>query len=73
MFPRNPSRAGRTIPACVRAPWERGSSDLIDTIQAHSSGSTRAGNASEANAVVDRFNALSESQKQDLLNFLRSL
>ena len=49
------------------------SSDLIDTIQAHSSGSARAGNASEANAVVDRFNSLSEGQKQDILNFLRSL
>ena len=48
-------------------------SDLIDTIQAHQSGSTRNGNASEANGVVDRYNALSESQKQDLLNFLRSL
>jgi hypothetical protein len=29
--------------------------------------------ASEANAVVDNFNRLSERQKQDLLNFLRSL
>ena len=49
------------------------SSDLMDTIQAHRGGSARAGNASEANGVVDRFNSLSESQKQDLLNFLRSL
>jgi len=49
------------------------SSDLIDAIQAHASGSARSGNASEANGVVDRFNSLSESQKQDLLNFLRSL
>ena len=28
---------------------------------------------SEANKVVDRFNALSTGQKQDILNFLRSL
>ena len=28
---------------------------------------------SEANAVIDNFNQLSEGQKQDLLNFLRSL
>jgi CxxC motif-containing protein (DUF1111 family) len=28
---------------------------------------------SEANAVVDRFNALSEDDKQAMLNFLRSL
>jgi CxxC motif-containing protein (DUF1111 family) len=48
-------------------------SDLIQAIQEHQSGSSRNGNASEANGVVDRFNDLSESQKQDLLNFLRSL
>jgi hypothetical protein len=29
--------------------------------------------ASEANGVISQFNALSSSQKQDLLNFLRSL
>jgi len=28
---------------------------------------------SEANAVVERFNALSEEEKQAVLNFLRSL
>jgi len=28
---------------------------------------------SEANKVVDNFNALTATQKQDLLNFLRSL
>ncbi len=49
------------------------SSDLIDTINQHSSGSTRQGNASEANGVVNSFNNLSERQKQDILNFLRSL
>ncbi len=42
-------------------------SDLMDAIQAHSS------SGSEANAVITRFNALTTQQKQDLLNFLRSL
>jgi CxxC motif-containing protein (DUF1111 family) len=41
--------------------------DLIAAIAAHQS------SGSEANAVIDNFNALSEGQKQDLLNFLRSL
>ena len=48
-------------------------SDLLDAIQAHRSGSAWTGDASEANQVVGRFNGLTESQKQDLLNFLRSL
>jgi CxxC motif-containing protein (DUF1111 family) len=48
-------------------------SDLMQAIQAHQSGSSRTGNASEANEVVNRFNDLSEFQKQDLVNFLRSL
>jgi CxxC motif-containing protein (DUF1111 family) len=47
-------------------------SDLIVAIQAHASGSTRTSDASEANLVVAGFNALKETQKQDLLNFLRS-
>jgi len=42
-------------------------SDLMQAIQQHSS------SGSEANGVVSQFNGLSESQKQDLLNFLRSL
>jgi len=41
--------------------------DLLTAIQAHSSAN------SEANAVITSFNALSNSQKQDILNFLRSL
>ncbi|HEY2627999.1 MAG TPA: di-heme oxidoredictase family protein [Usitatibacter sp.] len=49
------------------------SNDLLDTIAQHSSGSQRQGNASEANGVVNTFNGLSERQKQDILNFLRSL
>ena len=39
----------------------------VAAIRAHSS------SGSEANGVVGNFNALSEGQKQDLLNFLRSL
>ncbi len=42
-------------------------SDLLQAIQAHSS------TGSEANSVIGNFNRLSESKKQDLLNFLRSL
>jgi len=41
--------------------------DLKDAIRQHSS------TGSEANAVISRFNNLSEFQKQDLFNFLRSL
>jgi CxxC motif-containing protein (DUF1111 family) len=49
------------------------STDLIETIRAHkSSGNSRFG-PSEANAVVDNFNNLNDGDKQDLLNFLRSL
>jgi CxxC motif-containing protein (DUF1111 family) len=40
---------------------------LLNAIQAHAS------QGSEANGVISIFNNLSESQKQDLLNFLRSL
>ena len=41
--------------------------NLVDAIQAHSS------TGSEASTSVARFNALSPSDKQDILNFLRSL
>lgn len=41
--------------------------DLLQAIEDH------AGNGSEANAVIDNFNALSYSAQQDILNFLRSL
>jgi CxxC motif-containing protein (DUF1111 family) len=40
---------------------------LLQAIQQHAS------EGSEANAVINNFNSLSNSQKQDLLNFLRSL
>ncbi len=42
-------------------------SDLLQAIEDHASP------GSEANAVIRNFNGLTESQKQDLLNFLRSL
>jgi len=42
-------------------------SDLVTAIQAHSS------KGSEANSVIQMYNALPETSKQDLLNFLRSL
>ena len=47
--------------------------DLVEAIQEHSSGSSRNGDASEANAVVWKYNQLGEHDKQNLLNFLRSL
>jgi CxxC motif-containing protein (DUF1111 family) len=46
-------------------------SDLLVAIQAHQSGGGRGG--SEANTVTANFNRLPEAQKQDILNFLRSL
>ena len=47
--------------------------DLDKAIQEHrSSGNSKFG-PSEANAVIDRYNRLGESEQQDLLNFLRSL
>jgi CxxC motif-containing protein (DUF1111 family) len=42
-------------------------SDLVAAIQSHQS------SGSEANTIVQRFNALSAAQQQDVLNFLRSL
>jgi len=48
-------------------------SDLREAIRAHRSGSIFTFNASEANRVIRNFNALQDGQKQDVLNFLRSL
>jgi len=42
-------------------------SDLMQAIEQHSS------SGSEANGVISNFNALTQTQQQDLLNFLRSL
>ena len=47
--------------------------NLIEAIRAHKSAGHAYFGPSEANGVIDNFNGLSESQKQDLLNFLRSL
>jgi|RhiMetdeSRZDD1v2_1073273.scaffolds.fasta_scaffold277951_1 CxxC motif-containing protein (DUF1111 family) len=47
--------------------------DLLAAIQAHQSGSSGTSDASEANAVIQTFSDLPEPQKQDILNFLRSL
>ena len=48
-------------------------SDLLDAIRAHRSDGNSKFGPSEANAVIDKFNRLDERDKQDLLNFLRSL
>ncbi len=47
--------------------------DLVQAIQAHKSASNHVFPNSEANAVVNKFNALTPSQQQDVINFLRSL
>lgn len=47
--------------------------DLLEAIEAHASAGDARFPPSEANAVISIFNALAESQKQDVLNFLRSL
>jgi len=47
--------------------------DLLQAIQAHMSAGDSTFGPSEANAVTDSFNKLSEKKKQDLMNFLRSL
>ena len=47
--------------------------DMLEAIQAHRSAGNSKFPASEANGVIDRFNQLRESDKQDILNFLRSL
>src|SRR5216117_1651960 len=48
-------------------------SDLLEAIQAHKSAGNAQFEPSEANAVIHNFNRLDEQQKQDILNFLRSL
>jgi CxxC motif-containing protein (DUF1111 family) len=47
--------------------------NLLTAITAHRSNANGTYPASEANTVVDRFNALSATAKQNMLNFLRSL
>jgi CxxC motif-containing protein (DUF1111 family) len=53
-------------------------SDLLQAIRAHSTDCGLLGGlvgctGSEANGVINSFDRLSASQKQDILNFLRSL
>jgi CxxC motif-containing protein (DUF1111 family) len=48
-------------------------SDLVQAIQSHASNGNSQFGASEANRVVGNYNALPDRDKQDLLNFLRSL
>jgi CxxC motif-containing protein (DUF1111 family) len=48
-------------------------SNLLTAIQAHGSNGNARYQSSEANAAVNAFNALTPTQKQNLLNFLRSL
>jgi len=43
----------------------------VKAIEEHRGG--RDADASEANSVVEQYNKLPEKEKQDLLNFLRSL
>lgn len=47
--------------------------DLMEAIQAHASHSDGRYPGSEANVVIAQFNRLSELDKQNVLNFLRSL
>ena len=47
--------------------------DLLEAIRAHQSPGNAQFPASEANRVIELFEALPESQKQDLLDFLRAL
>ncbi|HET6466423.1 MAG TPA: di-heme oxidoredictase family protein [Nitrospiria bacterium] len=47
--------------------------DLVQAIFGHKSAGNTKYKASEANGVVNNFNNLGDSQRQDLLNFLRSL
>ena len=47
--------------------------DLLDAIRAHKSFGNSTFRSSEANGVINNFNGLREHDKQDILNFLRSL
>ncbi len=48
-------------------------SDLVEAVEAHASAGKAEVPPSEANAVIARFHALGRAEKQDLLDFLRSL
>ena len=59
--------------AKLRASMQRTRRDLIDAIKWHSSPGVRGKGRSEANDVVEEYQALGAKRQQDLLNFLRSL
>jgi CxxC motif-containing protein (DUF1111 family) len=48
-------------------------SDLFQAIQAHFTAASRFDGGSEANQVINNFNALSTTDQQNVLNFLRAL
>jgi CxxC motif-containing protein (DUF1111 family) len=48
-------------------------SDLMQAIAAHASRGNNGSRDSEANAVVQKFNQLSKSDQQSILDFLRTL
>jgi CxxC motif-containing protein (DUF1111 family) len=48
-------------------------SDIVQAIENHLCVANSQYRASEANAVITSFNALSASNQQDIINFLRSL
>jgi len=48
-------------------------SNIVAAIQAHASPCLTGQTCSEANQVITKFNGLTQSQQQDLVNFLRSL
>jgi len=58
---------------CIFLLHDGRTTDLLQAIRAHMSAGDSTFGPSEANAVTDNFNKLSEKKKQDLLNFLRSL
>jgi CxxC motif-containing protein (DUF1111 family) len=47
--------------------------NIIEAIRAHRSAGNRRYGPSEANAVIDNYDALSPAEQQDLVNFLRAL
>lgn len=49
------------------------SKDLLEAIQAHTSAGNAVAGPSEANQVIVQFNRMNEIDKQNVLNFLRSL
>ena len=78
-----PTFNGNGCAQCIFLLHDGRTSDLLVAIQAHSSTNKDCRPKShstapelcnsEANAVIHQFQALSPSQKQDILNFLRSL